>query len=513
MKKKLLLVLLCLGTSYYVKSQTIDVIGKGIYDLTTENLPLANASNIDSVRAGAIYSWNNNATSTDAVFRDVNGLSPSGTIFSTDIINKSVFASVNGAYYTSLFENSDESGITIDVFNGQELFMHSFYAFVYSNIPLETYKSYSSLETVYFYKNGSASPYNYNIAIDPASGPRDITVKIPISELQNDNRVAIIDIIAGSKTHHAEVTTYNASPLSDLGNSLFIGKYILTDVPGDVENISVNIYSPTSSEAQDLGYINPDSFYVNGVVVDVDYVFDGCTLTQGYWKNHSDCPRNGKGPKRDNTWDSIGPDENNQTGENSSFFISEQSYCEVFATNPGHGGKYYILAHQYIAAELNLLNNSNPVDVAQAFNESTKFLETYSPSDVEKSKELQSKCVLLGGVLDKFNNGIIGPGHCDETSLILSVEEEAKLSQKIEIYPNPVTSEGTIIFKPQQSGESTVELYNLLGQKVSELYHGPATKGSPISVKYNSKNFKGGIHFVRIKNGSSFYSKKLSISN
>jgi hypothetical protein len=82
----------------------------------------------------------------------------------------------------------------------------------------------------------------------------------------------------------------------------------------------------------------------------------GCTLTPGYWKTHSSY---GPAPY-DDTWAQI--------GEDTIFFLSGQSYYDVLWTNP-EGNAYYILAHAYIAAQLNLLNGASApaeVDVALA---------------------------------------------------------------------------------------------------------------------------------------------------
>ena len=71
---------------------------------------------------------------------------------------------------------------------------------------------------------------------------------------------------------------------------------------------------------------------------------EGCTLTQGYWKTHSVL---GPAKKADPTWALVG-------GPNATFFLSGQTWYQVFWTAP-KGNAYYILAHQYEAAKLNIL--------------------------------------------------------------------------------------------------------------------------------------------------------------
>lgn len=129
---------------------------------------------------------------------------------------------------------------------------------------------------------------------------------------------------------------------------------------------------------------------------------EGCTLTPGYWKTHS---KYGPAPY-DDTWALI--------GENTPFFLSGQSYYQVLWTSPAGGNAYYILAHQFIAAKLNILNGaaSTPaVDAALAW--ATEFFNTYKPTD-KLSKTLRAEVISYAYLLDQYNNGYIGPGHCSE---------------------------------------------------------------------------------------------------
>ena len=128
----------------------------------------------------------------------------------------------------------------------------------------------------------------------------------------------------------------------------------------------------------------------------------GCTLTPGYWKTHS---RYGPAPY-DETWALI--------GEDTLFFLSGQSWYQVLWTPPAGGNAYYILAQQYIAAKLNILNGaaSTPaVDSAIAW--ATNFFNTYEPSS-SLSRTVRNQAIPTASLLDRYNNGYIGPGHCSE---------------------------------------------------------------------------------------------------
>jgi hypothetical protein len=137
----------------------------------------------------------------------------------------------------------------------------------------------------------------------------------------------------------------------------------------------------------------------------------GCTLTQGYWKTHNDSFHGGA--PTDETWELIGP-----LAENEIFFLSGQTYYQVMWTAP-KGNAYYNLAHQYIAAELNLLDGADGSAIATAFASATTLFETYTPAQIAAlkgptGKELRSQFIGLAGTLGSYNEGLIGPGHCDE---------------------------------------------------------------------------------------------------
>lgn len=134
----------------------------------------------------------------------------------------------------------------------------------------------------------------------------------------------------------------------------------------------------------------------------------GCTLTQGYWKTHS---RYGPVPakKQDDTWNLL------TSGPDTSFFLSNQTWYQVFWTSPQSGNVYYSLAHQYMAAKLNILNqaSSTPaVDTAIQWAE-TQFFNLYTPTTT-LSNALRNLARNYATTLDNYNNGLIGPGHCSE---------------------------------------------------------------------------------------------------
>ncbi len=140
----------------------------------------------------------------------------------------------------------------------------------------------------------------------------------------------------------------------------------------------------------------------------------GCTRTPGYWKTHSE-----RGPASyDDTWAEL------PEGAATDFFLSGKSYYQVLWT-PKRGNVYYILAFQYIAAELNMLSGASaPDDVLAAFDEATELFDTYTPAQLAKQhgkgkkakrdQNLREHFLCLAEVLRAYNSGELGPGHCPD---------------------------------------------------------------------------------------------------
>lgn len=121
----------------------------------------------------------------------------------------------------------------------------------------------------------------------------------------------------------------------------------------------------------------------------------GCTRTQGYWKTHASAWPAGQAPS-------------------AVFFSSGQTWLQVLWTAPSEGNVYYILAHQYIAATLNILSGAaSTQEVNEALEWATNFFNTYKPTDT-LSKTVRNQATSYASLLDSYNNGTIGPGHCSE---------------------------------------------------------------------------------------------------
>jgi SdrD B-like domain/Prealbumin-like fold domain len=137
-----------------------------------------------------------------------------------------------------------------------------------------------------------------------------------------------------------------------------------------------------------------------------------CSLTQGYWKTHNNSFKGGA--PADENWFNIGV-----LGENKTFYLSGTTWFNVFWTAP-KGNVYYNLAHQYMAAKLNVLNGATNSTINAQITTAETLLNTYTPAQILALKGKNATTVSkqfndLAGKFGAFNEGTTNPaGHCSE---------------------------------------------------------------------------------------------------
>ena len=122
--------------------------------------------------------------------------------------------------------------------------------------------------------------------------------------------------------------------------------------------------------------------------------YEQCVYSQGYWKNHNS---SGKNPPQQMPW---------PIAEET--VLCGQTWIEILKTPPKKGNAFYILGHQWIAAELNVANGAETApEVDDALTEAEALL-----SGCEISKDDRQEALALAFLLDEYNNGLVGPPKC-----------------------------------------------------------------------------------------------------
>lgn len=132
-------------------------------------------------------------------------------------------------------------------------------------------------------------------------------------------------------------------------------------------------------------------------------VSEGCTFTQGYWKTHGPIPT---GNNTDNWPPAALP-----------MTLGTVSYTDlelqsIFDT-PAGGNGLISLAHQLIAAKLNIANGADGTDVAGAIAAADALIGGLVVPPVGSGFLAPKNTSALTSTLDAFNQGAIGPGHCE----------------------------------------------------------------------------------------------------
>jgi cysteine-rich repeat protein len=117
---------------------------------------------------------------------------------------------------------------------------------------------------------------------------------------------------------------------------------------------------------------------------------DDCTFTQGYWKNHPEA------------W----PVASLKLG---TVTYTKDQLIAILKT-PVKGNGLIQLSHQLIAAKLNIAAGAADADIKVTIEAADKLIGALVIGEAELDTNKTSE---LNGKLDAFNNGNIGPGHCD----------------------------------------------------------------------------------------------------
>lgn len=135
----------------------------------------------------------------------------------------------------------------------------------------------------------------------------------------------------------------------------------------------------------------------------------GCTLTQGYWKTHNESSDQCTGdPATDGplcvTWPVSG------------LTLGTVSYTNAelvsILTTPAQGNGLISLAHQLIAAELNIASGADPTDAAASIASADALIAGRVVPPIGTGYLAPSSTSSLTTALTNYNEGVAGPGHC-----------------------------------------------------------------------------------------------------
>ena len=208
----------------------------------------------------------------------------------------------------------------------------------------------------------------------------------------------------------------------------------------------------------------------------------GCTYTQGFWKNHFD------------VWPVDGLN------------LGGVEYTNVQLLNilntAVKGDKSLSLAHQLIAAKLNVANGADPSEIAGAIADADAWLAAHG--GVGSGQKKWDGGEPIKDALDAYNNGWIGPGHCDDTASKAPVRRHDVLAGEtpnefdlISSYPNPFNPQTTITFSVKSTSHVRLAVYDMLGRELQVLVNGVLNAGSYDAV-FDAGDLPSGTYLSRL---------------
>ncbi len=102
-------------------------------------------------------------------------------------------------------------------------------------------------------------------------------------------------------------------------------------------------------------------------------------------------------------------------------------------------------------------------------------------------------------------NAVTDPGVVTAVKEHVSAPADFSLSQN---YPNPFNPTTQINYSVPQNGFMTLNVYNVLGEKVAALFAGQQTAGTHIAT-FDGSKFASGLYFYRLNDGSFVSIKKM----
>ncbi|MCT8338426.1 Ig-like domain-containing protein, partial [Flavobacteriaceae bacterium TK19130] len=231
---------------------------------------------VDEYGYNANCSQNTNITIPDAgnVYQYVveivyKGNNPGETLQFTDsnnvvhTLNRSVpvGSSSNIWVYRGLIE-ANTSSVNYATSSGLACKLQSVVVYAFRNVPLA-----SSSSGVFSSRSGYNDIQTINVTIPSFSGPRDLFIETPVSELTDDGRYLLIRAEAGGVSN--EVIIYGPdSSLPGGSCCLNIPSIVLDDVPGNATDVTITVDSRNGQNGQS---VNGQSWVIaSGVNVDGD---------------------------------------------------------------------------------------------------------------------------------------------------------------------------------------------------------------------------------------------------
>ena len=275
--KKLTLLIVLLLSGIWVFGQDcgvyVELTGNGIFGQSEASVIIDDMDDVVAVTAEAIYKsttvptqarmWSENEEFfIEPVDIPINGIQGEGVITSV---------------FRATFNDPAEE-IHLDILDNTEEFYSLALYILRSNGTVNTL---IGGELYHVYQNEDA-PLVTPIPIPTSDHPRDIKIRFGISELNEDERLAVFQFEAGGQVEMLEIWEWDSE--AGESKSYTLQEVVLEDVPGEVDEIVMTMISENYG-----GDRSGDSYVAGIVLIDVPCEYEEsegyCTYTQGFYGN------------------------------------------------------------------------------------------------------------------------------------------------------------------------------------------------------------------------------------
>ena len=191
-------------------------------------------------------------------------------------------------------------------------------------------------------------------------------------------------------------------------------------------------------------------------------------------------------------------------GADTAFYGTGLSWYELFHTPPRRGNAYIQMAHQYMAAYLNVLNGADNTVVADDMAQAEEwFVSRLGCFEDPRSCPADERAEMsaLAGRLASYNEGTIGPGHCDTTEVVPGYSMTPENVALTAVYPNPFETSTQARVALPEGADVTVAVYDVLGREVARLMDGFVEAGEH-TVTWDAQDAPNGTYVIVLQTGT-----------
>jgi len=109
-------------------------------------------------------------------------------------------------------------------------------------------------------------------------------------------------------------------------------------------------------------------------------------------------------------------------------------------------------------------------------------------------------------------DGIASSANGGNATLDNAGMESSKLTGEVAVSPNPANNNALFTFKAAYTAKTSLEVFDMTGKKVADVFMGSVEAGASYNVNYNVSDLATGVYTYRLTNGSDVKIERLIIS-